>query len=202
MGIGANQMAGDFDVIEETPLLGDILDDIAERMPEEGILKAMEQSAHFLTESIVDAIYSLAKNPKGGLADSYEPELIDTGEEVTFGVFSDLIYAKTQDEGDTLTPNAPLKWMAYPHRSAKSYVGIRWPRDFPKGKLNFALSSHDPNGTAYLFENGREKPVFILKKKVKIPGLRYLDKALAIFDEDVEKAFDENVGIVFKKGGF
>jgi len=202
MGIGADQMAGDFDVIEETPLLGEILDDIAERMPEEGILKAMEQSAHFLTESIVEAIYSLAKNPKGGLADSYEPELLDTGEEVAFGVFSDLIYAKVQDEGKTLTPNAPLKWMAYPHRSAKSYVGIRWPRDFPKGKLHFALSSHDPGGTAYLFENGREKPVFILKKKVKIPGLRYLDKALSSFDKDVEKAFDKNVGLVFEKGGF
>ena len=198
-------MAGDFDVIEETPLLGEILDDIAERMPEEGVLKAMEQSAHFLTESIVEAIYSLAKDPKGGLADSFGnpgPELIDTGEEIAFGVFSDLIYAKVQDEGKTLTPNAPLKWMAYPHRSAKSYVGIRWPRDFPKGKLSFALSSHDPSGTAYLFEKGREKPVFILKKKVKIPGLRYLDKALSTFDKDVEKAFDKNVGLVFEKGGF
>ena len=191
----------DFDAIEETPTLSEILDDIAERMPDEGVFNAMKQSAHFLEEAIVDAIYSTAKNPKGGLADSYNPELVDTGkEEISFGVFSDLIYAKVQDEGDTLTPNAPLKWMAYPHKDAKSYVGTRWPRDFPKGALNFALGKKP--GTAYLFEDGRDAPVFILKKKVKIPGLQYLDKALSNFDGDVEKSFDKNVGLVFEKGGF
>ena len=189
----------DFDAIEETPNLGETLDDIAERMPDEGVLKAMEQSAHFLTEAVVDAIYSTAKNPKGGLADSYNPELVDKGkEEISFGVFSDLVYAKIQDEGDTIFPKK--KWLAYPHEDAKSYVGIRWPRDFPKGALNFALGKKP--GTAYLFEDGRDAPVFILKKKVKIPGLQYLDKALSNFDGDVEKSLNKNVGLVFEKGGF
>lgn len=190
-----------FDAIEDDPNLGDILDDIATRMPGEAMLKGMEESAHYLTESVVEAIYSLAKNPKGGLADSYEPELLDTGKEVVFGVFSDLVYAEIQDEGDTITPKT-VKWLAYPHEDAKSFVGIRWPRDFSKGELGFALSSHDPNGTAYLFGKQFKHPTFILKKKVEIPGLRYLDKALADFDGDVEKAFDKNVGLVFADGGF
>ncbi|MAH47746.1 hypothetical protein CMI37_18135 [Candidatus Pacearchaeota archaeon] len=190
----------DFDAIEDDPNLGAILDDIATRMPSEAMLKGMEESAHYLTESVVEAIYSLAKNPKGGLADSYEPELLDTGKEVVFGVFSDLVYAEIQDEGNFIFPKK--KWLAYPHEDAKSFVGIRWPKDFTKGELSFALSSHDPNGTAYLFGDNFKHPTFILKKSVEIPGLRYLDKALENFDGDVDKAFDKNVGLVFSQGGF
>ena len=190
----------DFDAKEEEDL-GAILNDIAERIPEEAILDSMKENAEYLVESVVESIYSLAKDPKSGLTDSYNAELLDTGKEVVYGVFSSLVYAEIQDVGGPITPQT-VKWLAYPHKDAKSFVGIRWPSDFPKGDLGFALSSHDPQGTAYLFGKNFKHPTFILKKKVEIPGLQYLDKALEDFGKDAEKSFDKNIGLAFSKGGF
>ena len=191
----------DFRAIEDDPNLREMLDAIADRIPEDWMLKPMLQEGELLRAEIVKAIKDAAERYRGGLARSYQVELVDKGETyVGVGVFSDLVYAEIQDEGGDVFPKK--KWLAYPHKKARSYVGVRWPRDFPKGKLGFALSKHDPSGTAYLFESGRKKPVFILKKTVHIPGLNYLESALALWEMDVDRSLDEMVGTSFKKAGF
>jgi hypothetical protein len=191
----------DFKATELNPDLAEMLADIATRIPEDWMLGPMLEQAEMLRGKIVRAILGAAKEPKGDLMRSYQVELMDRGEDsVSVGVYSDLVYAEIQDEGDTIYPKK--KWLAYPHKDAKSYVGVRWPRDFPRGKLKFALSRHDPNGTAYLFEDGREKPVFILKKEVEIPGLNYLNTAIEQYDQEVEKNFDQHIGLSFEKAGF
>ena len=191
----------DFKATELNPDLAEMLGEIANRIPEDFLLQPMLAEAELLRGDIVRSIYDSAQNPKGDLARSFEVELIDKGEEsVSVGVFSDLVYAEIQDEGDTISPKK--KWLAYPHKDAKSYVGVRWPRDFPDGQLSFALSKHDPSGTAYLFEDGRKKPVFILKKEVEIPGLKYLDKARTLWESHLEKNLDQHIGVSFEKAGF
>ena len=191
----------DFTAEELDPDFVDKLDELAEKIPEDFIFNGMLAEAEFLRADVVRSIYDSAENPKGGLARSFEVQLIDQDKDsISVGVFSDLVYAEIQDTGDTITPKK--KWLAYPHKDAKSYVGVRWPRDFPKNKLGFALSSHDPGGTAYLFEKGREKPVFILKKEVKIPGLRYLDKARTLWESNLDKNLAGHIGVSFTRAGF
>ena len=204
MGIGANAMA-DFEAIEDDPNLGHILSEVAKAIPKKAILDGMLLEGEFLLAEIVDSIKTLQKQGRGDLRDSYQVELVQkTKDSVSVGVFSDLIYAEIQDTGDTIKPKT-VKWLAYPHEDAKAFVGIRWARDFPKkgaGSLGFALSSHDPKGTAYLFGRQFPHPVFILKKKVTIPGMQYLDDAMSRFKKDVDKPLDSTVGLVFKEAGF
>ena len=192
----------DWESIELNPNLSDILDEVAKRIPEDWMLPSVLEEAEYLREHIVEAIMSLTKDGKGGLRDSYQVELVSKGKDkIDVGVFSDLVYAEIQDTGGDILPKK--KWLAFPHKSAKSYVGIRWPRDFPDGQFNFALSSKDPGGTAYLFEKGRENPVFILKKMVNIPGMLYLDWAEAAWEgEGLEPSFGKNIGVSFGNAGF
>tara|TARA_R110002020_G_scaffold304441_2_gene520177 strand:+ start:194 stop:775 length:582 start_codon:yes stop_codon:yes gene_type:complete len=190
----------DFDAIELNPDLGEMLDDIAARIPEDWMLESMLRQGEMLRGKIVRAIMSAAKEPKGDLMRSYQVELVDKSKEaVSVGVYSDLVYAEIQDEGGTVYPKK--KWLAYPHKDAKSYVGVRWPRDFGKGQLHFALSKKSSD-VAYLFEDGRAKPVFILRKSVDLPGLDYLNTALDQYDQEVEKDLDQHIGLSFEKAGF
>jgi len=190
----------DWESIELNPNLSDILDEVAKRIPDDWLLTPLLAEGEYLREHIVEAIMSLAKGGKGGLRDSYQVELVSKGEEkAEVGVFSDLVYAEIQDTGGDIFPKN--KWLAYPHKDAKKYVGVRWPRDFPEDQLFFRLGKR-PN-TAYLFEEGRAKPVFILKKMVHIPGMLYLDWAEAAWEgEGLEPSFGKNIGVSFGNAGF
>jgi len=188
--------------IELNPDLSETLDELAKRIPDEWLLAPMLEEAEYVREQVVEVIMSLAKSGKGGLRDSYQVELVSKGrEKVEVGVFSDLVYAEIQDTGGDISPKK--QWLAFPHKEAKNYVGVRWPRDFPDGHFEFALSKSDPSNTAYLFEFGREPPVFILKKKVTIPGMLYLDWAEAVWEgEGLEPSFGNNIGVSFGNAGF
>ena len=191
----------DFKATELNPDLADVLSRIASRIPEDFLLQSMLRQGEMLRGKIVRAIMNAASEPKGDLMRSFQVELMDKGDEsVSVGVYSDLVYAKIQDEGGRIEPKK--KWLAFPHKDAKSYVGVRWPRDFARGALTFKLSKHDSQGTAYLFEEGRAKPVFVLKKLVKMPGLNYLDDAINEYEQDVEKDLDQHIGLTFEKAGF
>jgi len=192
----------DWESIELNPDLSEILDEMTRRIPEDWLLPSVLEEAEYIREHIVEAIMSLAKGGKGGLRDSYQVELVSKSDDsVNVGVFSDLIYAEIQDTGGNILPKK--KYLAFPHKSAKSYVGVRWPKDFPDGQLSFALSSKDPGWTAYLFEKGRKAPVFILKKMVTIPGMLYLDWAEAAWEgESLEPSFGKNIGVSFGNAGF
>ena len=190
-------MADDFEVLEIKPSLDEALKQTTGRVPNDWLLKPMLESGEFLRAKIVREIHSRAKEPKGDLWRSYQVELIDKGdEEVSVGVFSDLVYAEIQDEGGTI--RAKKKYLAIPFKDAKSEIGVRWPRDFSKGELSFAKGKKV--GTAYLFKG--DKLMFVLKERVEIPGLDYLDPALAAYDKDVEKRLDQHIGLSFKKAGF
>jgi hypothetical protein len=194
-----------FDAIEEFPGLPEILNKLAKLFPKKVVLEGMLLEGEFLLAEIVDSIKSLQKQGIGDLRDSYQVGLVQRKEDsVSVGVFSELVYAEIQDTGDTIKPKT-VKWLAYPHEDAKAFVGIRWARDFPKkgaGSLGFALSKHDPKGTAYLFGKEFAHPMFILKKKVTIPGMQYLDDALVRFNKEVERPIDSSVGLVFEEAGF
>ena len=191
----------DFKATELNPDLAEMLGEIANRIPEDFLLQSMLSQGEMLRGKIVRAIMNAASEPKGDLMRSFQVELMDKGDKsVSVGVYSDLVYAEIQDEGGRIEPKK--EWLAYPHKDAKSYVGVRWPRDFADGLLEFKLSKHDPANTAYLFQEGRAKPVFILKKLVKIPGLNYLNDAINEYEQDVEKDLDQHIGLTFEKAGF
>ena len=112
----------DFKATELNPDLADVLSSIASRIPEDFLLQPMLAEAELLRGDIVRSIYDSADKPKGDLARSFQVELMDKGDEsVSVGVYSELVYAKIQDEGGRIEPKK--KWLAFPHKDAKSYVG-------------------------------------------------------------------------------
>lgn len=191
-------VASEFKAEELDPKFIEMLDNMAHpRVRQESLLNMMLAEGEFLRDDIVGSIYDSAANPKGDLARSYEVQLIDKGEKsVSVGVFSDLVYAKVQDEGEEINPKK--KYLAYPHKDAKSIIGVRWPRDFGKGELHF-VKSKKPE-TALLYQGKRL--MFILKEKVKIPGLRYLDKARTLWESNLDKNLADAVGLTFSDAGF
>jgi len=187
----------EFTAEELTPDFVDKLDELAEKIPEDFIFDGMLAEAEFLRADIVGSIYDSAKDPKGDLARSFEVQLIDQNKDsMSVGVFSDLVYAEIQDEGGEI--NAKKKYLAYPHKDAKSIIGVRWPRDFPKDALQFVKSKKP--GTALLYQGTRL--MFILKERVELPGLRYLDKARTLWESNLDKNLAGHIGVSFTRAGF
>ena len=111
---------------------------------------------------------TFTKNPTGNLARSFKARILLGGAEVSAGVFSDLIYAKIQDEGGIITPRMRRN-LAIPLNMAASK---RWPREWG-GKLRFAKM----RGKRFLVDD-TGKPQYILKESVAIKGRHYLKTAV------------------------
>ena len=189
----------EFTAEELTPEFVAMLDDLAKRIPDDFIFDGMIAEADLLRADIARTIYDSAKDPKGALAGSFEVQVLNQGaDSISIGVFSDLVYAEIQDEGGEIKAKAPLKYLAYPHKDAKSIIGIRWPRDFAKGELQF-IKSKKP-GTALLYQGNRL--MFILKERVELPGLRYLDKARTLWESNLDKNLGGHIGVSFTRAGF
>jgi len=191
-------VAEEFEAEELDPDFVGLLERMTEPLVrQEFMLKTMLAEGEFLRDDIVGSIYDSAKDPKGDLARSYEVQLLDQGGDfISVGVFSDLVYAEIQDVGGEI--NAKKKYLAIPHKDAKSIIGVRWPRDFPKDALQFVKSKKQ--GTALLYQG--KKLMFILKERVDIPGLRYLDKARTLWESNLDKNLASAVGLSFSDAGF
>lgn len=112
---------------------------------------------------------TFTKNPTGNLARSFKARLIRTTDDgVSAGVFSELIYAKIQDEGGTITPRTARN-LAIPLNRAASK---RWPREWGKGKLHFAKM----RGKKFLVDKAGV-PQYALRESVTIRGRGYLREA-------------------------
>ena len=197
--ITGGTVADEFEAEELDPDFVGLLERMTEPLVrQEFMLKTMLAEAEFLRVDIVGSIYDSAKDPKGDLARSYEVQLLDQGDDsISVGVFSDLVYAEIQDIGGDIEPKK--KYLAIPFKGSKSIIGVRWPRDFGKDELQFVKSSKKM-GTAYLFQGNRL--MFILKDKVKMPGLRYLDKARTLWESNLDKNLASAVGLSFSDAGF
>ena len=197
MTTGGAVAENEFTAEELTPEFVAILDDLAKRIPDDFIFDGMIAEADLLRADIARTIYDSAKDSKGALAGSFEVQVLNQGEDsISIGVFSDLVYAEIQDEGGEI--KAKKKYLAIPFKDSKSIIGVRWPRDFAEGELQF-IKSKKP-GTALLYQGNRL--MFILKERVELPGLRYLDKARTLWESNLDKNLGGHIGVSFTRAGF
>jgi len=139
--------------------------------------KAMLQVAAFAGGVIQDNIRSSFKPGTGALARSFQsPTFVDAGKgRVAAGVFSDLEYAKIQDQGGTIFPKT-VKHLAIP---LSKKAGLRWPREWGKGELFMVRPK--ASGKLLLASGSSGKLTFhyVLKKSVTIRGKEYIAKSRA-----------------------
>lgn len=123
-----------------------------------------------IREAIMDSPATARQLPNqrtGGLARSYREEVKVTGGQWLIGAYSDLVYARIQDEGGRIFPSR-MQRLAIP---LTRKAAIRWPRDWPRGKLF-------RRGNALTERRGKQLiNHYALAKSVKITGKKYTERA-------------------------
>jgi hypothetical protein len=126
-------------------------------------LRVAQDAAGELAES---AMENLAKNPTGALARSFEAVLVEhQGTIAAAEAISRLPYAAIHDRGGTIVPRR-ARALAIPMPGVPRGLG---PRDVP---------GLHRRGNA-LFKPRARKPMFVLKRSVRIVGTGYVGEALA-----------------------
>jgi len=168
--------------------------------------------AQHLEGEVRRTIRSVFKPGTGNLSRSFKTVfLVDTEDEVSIGVLSDLVYARVQNEGSKYLPGGvirssrgPNKMLAIPMEGRGIPLG-KWPRDFAKGELHFGIAK----GIGSVLLNSSDQIMFKLRRKVKIKGKQYLKKALTkskpewprVLNERLEELIEEAANAANKKGG-
>lgn len=154
------------------------------------LVKWMLQAALHVEGTVREVIMrTFTKNPTGNMARSFKARILkDSGDEVAAGVYSELIYAKIQDQGGTITPRTRRN-LAIPLNAAASK---RWPREWG-GKLRLAIM----RGKKFLIDD-TGKPQYILKEAVTIRGRRYLNTSVKEAMPGVRKFLGDKVHLALR----
>lgn len=174
------------------PALKDIKKSLAKVMSS-GVFAAAQLTVGIIRREIM----RLLKPGTGGLARSFKETLIDKSSGgASAGAFSDLVYARIQDEGGIIRPKF-RKNLAIPLKSARVPLG-KWPRDFPPGELTF-IKSKKGNSLLARVSKGKIEPVFVLKPSVTIKGVGYIESARRKAEPKIVKLLDGKVSVSVKK---
>ena len=174
--------------VKVDPPIGSILERVRARLTggtKKGILKAAEFAAGELRRQVRDTFGQRT----GGLGRSFRATLIDDGEGISAGAFSDAVQAKILDQGGTIHPKS-VKFLAIPvSPKAKRTVGL-WPRHWPKGVLRFLK---DPRGgrLVEVSKGGRLTLHYLLRKSVTIKARHYIEAAVPAVREAVREILAE-----------
>ena len=154
----------------------------------------MLQAAEFAAGAVRNEIFTGAFRPgTGSLARSYTATLLAPKEgKLRSGALSDLVYARIQDEGGTITPKN-AKALAVPVTNNARQLSARGigPKDFPT-----PLSLVWPKGRDRGFLIDKTKQVhYSLRKSVRIPGRGYLKEAAKAAEPKLAELFDDKIGV-------
>lgn len=152
------------------------------RRDPEAATKIATEAAQLLVGAIREAVLDSAKQSTrgfsvrtGALARSFREEIKVRNGVLSIGAFSRLVYAQIQDRGGVIVPRR-MKSLAIP---LTRKAAIRWPRDWPRGKL------FRPHGKDWLGSTKGKKGIevqYLLRKSVRLKGKGYLkvagDKAI------------------------
>lgn len=158
--------------------------------------KRVLQAADYVAGEIRREVNStFPEGRTGALARSFTATFLGwNGDVVGAEAGSELIYAKVQNDGQTITAKT-TKSLAVPIPGANIPIG-KWPRHYPKDKLvfikiggNAILWSKSGGGRT---KKGKEKwttltPLFVLKKSVTIRGKKYVDSAVNRAADDAQE---------------
>lgn len=137
-----------------------------------GLLKAAYHVEHMIKAEVFE---TFPEGRTGALARSFRPVFLGReGDTLTAAVKSDLVYARIQDEGGTITAKSG-KYLAIP-LNRNIPVG-KWPRHFAKGELTFLQKKGGNPILAKITGKGNVKPMFALAPSVMIRAKNYLARA-------------------------
>lgn len=126
----------------------------------------------------------------GRLSRSFKPTFISksSANDVTVGVFSDLVYAGIHETGGTITPTKGA-YLAIPLNRTARRVS---PRQYPK-KLKYVPL---PSGHKVLAIQMKTKikPVYLLRNRVTLQAKNYLKKSTVIIDKSLPSYWNAVVG--------
>jgi len=171
--------------------------------------RAMLKAAEVTAGEVRASVQRRLKQFTGMLGRSYKATLLKSlrRNQLRSGAISDLIYARIQDEGDTVYPRK-AKALAIPlttkaQRHARAGAGAR---TFPKKLVMIWPRGHASGILAELFSSGKRKGKikevhYALKKSSTIPGSHYLDDAKKNAIPQVEAVLDEAITKAGKAGG-
>jgi len=169
-------------------------ENVAEEMTEESV-KLMMQAAELAAGEIRLEAFDAFPEGRGGLGRSFKATMLQSERgSLRSGALSDLVYARIQDKGGTITPRrrkalaVPVSPVAKKMRN-HGYSAGDWPRDklamvWPKGK-RYGL----------LVEARRRKTIvhYVLKKSVKLPATHYIDKAREQVEPKISELFEDRL---------
>lgn len=138
----------------------------------------------------------------GALARSYRERFIGRSGTITSaGSFSDLVYARIQDEGGTITPKSG-RYLAVPVGGARVPVG-KWPRHYGANELVLIKRKGRDALLAKVSGSGKRrklKVLFVLKPKVVLRGRRYLDRASVKAEPEVARILEAALVAAVEQG--
>jgi hypothetical protein len=145
-------------------------------------LRAAVFAAGIINETVSDLFPS---GRTGQLQRSFKGSLVTDarGLNIQAKAVSKLVYAETQDVGNTIYPKT-RKNLAVPFPGRLHPVG-KWPRHFAKGQLSF-ISRRGKSPLLARIDGGLMRPMFVLKKSVRIRGKQYLKEAERRMDPELQ----------------
>ena len=139
----------------------------------DGLRPSMLRAGEILRAAIV----RFAPASSGSLRRSFKTAPVDIGGgQISVGLFSDLPYARIQNQGGTIRPKTG-KNLAIPVTGQARKL---WPRDWPSGALSFQIRK----GKKLLFDQAN-KLQYVLKPSVTLKGSGYLEAAAKAARPDV-----------------
>jgi hypothetical protein len=163
-----------------------------------GALRGAQHVAGEIRSTLFDVVRGSSQSPlTGRLARSWRERLVVAeDQQATAEAYSDLAYARIQDEGGTITPRV-RKYLAIP--LIRMPVG-KWPRDWPAGALSF-VPTRRGGVLVRRAKKGRGEAVYALVRSVRIPAKRYVEKAVRKAEPEIPAIMDAAIQGELARGG-
>ena len=183
-----------------------LLNSIAAKTPA-ALAKAVLAGAQFAEGEIKRTLYDETQG-RGELARSFHSRFLGwQGGDVSAEAYSDLVYARIQEDGGVIRPKH-RKALAVPIRLAKVPRG-KWPRHFPAEgpqSLHFIPRRGRAPLLAQVKRNKKGetvsvKPLFVLLRSVTIKPQRYVARTAKRVAPEVERLIAEALGRTIKSEG-
>jgi hypothetical protein len=170
------------------------------------IAKGCLRGAQHASGEIRKTLYATTEG-RGGLARSFRERLVDEGGVFGAESYSELVYARIQEEGGTILPRT-RKSLAVPLPFAKVAPG-KWPRHFPQEgpqALHFIPRKGRAPLLAQVKKNAKGetvsvKPIFVLLKRVTVKPQRYIAATSARIAPEVETIVGDAIDEMLAGGG-
>lgn len=156
------------------------------------------KAANYAGGEIARTVYEKLGGGSGSLARSFLPaSFVAVPGEIAAEAASDLVYAGIQDAGGTIHPKHGAN-LAIP---VSTQARKKWPRDWPKDKLQLIIAHGKKLLVEQYGKDGRFRLHYVLKPQVTVRATNYLataaDRAIGkvgeIMSADAQAAIDGGV---------